>query len=269
MNTPDTPRSADTRSPAGMGRLAGQVAIVTGAGTGIGRAIAQRLAADGAIVVIADINEAGAAVEAIAAQGGQATAMRVDVSDAAAVQRLVDTTLDRHGRIDALVNNAAIAASIRLRPFEEIGVDEWRRMMDVNAMGPFLCCRAVSPAMRRQQRGRIVNITSGTAFKGAPFMLDYVASKGALMTMTRSLAREFGKDFITVNAVSPGYTLSEGNLANETFLGSYREAAIATRALPRDAWPADIVGAVAFLCSDDAAFISGQILAVDGGSVYH
>jgi NAD(P)-dependent dehydrogenase (short-subunit alcohol dehydrogenase family) len=142
-------------------------------------------------------------------------------------------------------------------------------MQDVNAMGPFLMCRAVSAHMRARRYGRIVNITSGTAFKGAPFMLDYVCSKGAVMTMTRSLARELGKDFITVNAVSPGYTLSEGNLANEKFLASYREAAIQTRALPRDAWPVDIVGAVAFLASDDAAFISGQILAVDGGSVYH
>jgi NAD(P)-dependent dehydrogenase (short-subunit alcohol dehydrogenase family) len=123
--------------------------------------------------------------------------------------------------------------------------------------------------MRQRQQGRIVNITSGTAFKGAPFMLDYVASKGALMSMTRSLARELGKDFITVNAVSPGYTLSEGNLANQDFLATYREAAIKTRAVPRDGWPADIVGAVAFLASADAAFVSGQILAVDGGSVYH
>lgn len=267
MSDSAAPPAAASRT--GTPRMAGQVAIVTGAATGIGRAIAERLAADGAAVVIADVGDASAAVEAIVGQGGHATAMTVDVSDAAAVQQMVDDTVRRHGRIDALVNNAAIAATIRLRPFEEIGVDEWRRMMDVNAMGPFLCCRAVSPVMRRQQRGRIVNITSGTAFKGAPYILDYVASKGALMTMTRALAREFGKDFVTVNAVSPGYTLSEGNLANEAFLASYREAAITTRALPRDAWPADIVGAVAFLCSDDAAFISGQILAVDGGSVYH
>src|SRR4030095_2597510 len=119
------------------------------------------------------------------------------------------------------------------------------------AMGPFLCARAVAPHMRAQKSVRIVNITSGTAFKGAPLMLDYVASKGAVMTMTRSLARELGPDFITVNAVSPGYTLSQGNLANMELHLAYREAAIASRALPRDAWPADIVGAVAFLASDD------------------
>lgn len=246
-----------------------KVAIVTGAETGIGRAIAQRLAQDGAAVVLADIADAEHVARSIRESGGTAIAQQVDVCDEASVQRMVEGTLEAFGRIDILVNNAAIAASIQLRPFEQITVAQWRRMQDVNAMGPFLCARAVSPHMRRQQYGRIVNITSGTAFKGAPFMLDYVASKGALMTMTRALAREFGKDFVTVNAVSPGYTLSEGNLANKEFLSTYREAAIATRALPRDGWPADIVGAVAFLAGEDASFVTGQILAVDGGSVYH
>ena len=142
-------------------------------------------------------------------------------------------------------------------------------MLSVNTVGVFLCCKAVAPIMRAKKWGRIVNMTSGTAFKGAPFMTDYVASKGAVMTMTRSLARELGPDFVTVNAVSPGYTLSEGNLANTDFLAVYRKAAIETRALPRDAWPDDISGAVAFLASDDAAFVTGQIIAADGGSVYH
>ncbi|MDB5860412.1 MAG: 3-oxoacyl-ACP reductase [Ramlibacter sp.] len=246
-----------------------KVAIVTGAQTGIGLAIAQRLAGEGAAVVLADIADATPQARAVQESGGRAIAVKVDVADEQSVQAMVERTVAEFGRVDILVNNAAIAAGIQLRPFEQIPVAEWRRMQDVNAMGPFLCARAVAPHMRRQQSGRIVNITSGTAFKGALFMLDYVASKGALMTMTRSLARELGPAFITVNAVSPGYTLSEGNLANKDFLASYREAAIAARALPRDGWPADIVGAVAFLASDDASFISGQILAVDGGSVYH
>jgi NAD(P)-dependent dehydrogenase (short-subunit alcohol dehydrogenase family) len=246
-----------------------RVAIVTGAETGIGAAIAQRLAFDGATVVLADISDAEHVARDLRDKGLRASASRLDVADEGSVQEMVRRTLDQHGRVDILVNNAAIAASIQLRPFEQISVAEWRRMQDVNAMGPFLCAKAVAPHMRRQQFGRIVNITSGTAFKGAPFMLDYVVSKGALMTMTRALARELGKDFVTVNAVSPGYTLSEGNLANKEFLASYRDAAIATRAVPRDGWPADIVGAVVFLASDDAAFVSGQILAVDGGSVYH
>ncbi len=250
-------------------RFHDKVAIVTGAETGIGKAIAERLAGEGAAVVLADIADAEPVARAIREQGGRSLAVRTDVAEEVSVNAMVARTLAEFGRVDVLVNNAAIAAKIQLRPFEQISVAEWRRMQDVNAMGPFLCTRAVAPHMRKQQSGRIVNITSGTAFKGAPFMLDYVASKGALMTMTRALARELGKDMVTVNAVSPGYTLSEGNLANKEFLASYREAAINTRALPRDGWPADIVGAVAFLASDDAGFVSGQILAVDGGSVYH
>lgn len=252
-----------------MNKLEGKTAIVTGAQTGIGLAIAQRLTNEGAAVVFADMVDAQSVAAQLRETGARTLAVLTDVADEDSVKNMVERTLSEYGRIDILVNNAAIAAKIQLRPFEDITVAEWRRMQDVNAMGPFLCTRAVAPHMRAQKNGRIVNITSGTAFKGAPFMLDYVVSKGALMTMTRALAKELGPDFVTVNAVSPGYTLSEGNLSNAAFLSTYRDAAIATRALPRDAWPGDIVGAVAFLASDDAAFISGQILAVDGGSVYH
>ena len=250
-------------------RFADKVAVVTGAQTGIGRAIAERLAAEGAAVAVADVNDAGNVARGILKSGGRALFVHADVADEASVQRMVEATVAEFGRVDILVNNAAIASGMRMRPFEQISVAEWRRMQDVNAMGPFLCARAVSPHMRKQQYGRIVNLTSGTAFKGAPFLLDYVASKGAVMTMTRSLARELGPDSVTVNAVSPGYTLTEGVLANKEFLEATRQAAINSRALPRDGWAADIVGAVAFLASDDASFISGQILAVDGGSVYH
>jgi len=196
-------------------------------------------------------------------------AVEADVSSEDSVDGMIKRTIDRFGRIDILVNNAAVSASLALKPFEELTVEEWRRVLDVNAIGVFLCCRAVASHMRARKSGRIVNIASGTAFKGAPFLLHYVASKGAVMSMTRSLARELGADNITVNAVSPGYTLSEGNLANADFLAAHRQAAIAGRVLQRDAYPEDLVGAVAFLASDDAAFMSGQILAVDGGSVFH
>jgi NAD(P)-dependent dehydrogenase (short-subunit alcohol dehydrogenase family) len=185
------------------------------------------------------------------------------------VTAMVAATVEPFGAVDILVNNAAVSATLKLTPFEELTVTEWQHVLSVNTIGVFLCCRAVALSMRKKKYGRIINITSGTAFKGAPFLLHYTASKGAVMSMTRSLAPELGGGDITVNAVSPGYTLSEGNLANATFLAAQPDAAISSRALRRDAYPDDLVGAVSFLASDDAAFITGQILAVDGGSVYH
>ena len=231
-------------------RLKDRVAIVTGGSTGIGFAIARRLSEEGAAVVIADIKGAAEAAAGLSGSNRQVAAVETDVASEDGVAHLVSGTMDRLGRIDILVNNAAVASSLALTPFEKLTVAEWRHVLDVNAIGTFLCCRAVAPHMRAQKSGRIVNIASGTAFKGAPFLLHYVASKGAVISMTRSLARELGNDNITVNAVSPGYTLSEGNLGNPDFLD-------------------DLVGVVAFLASDDAAFMSGQILAVDGGSVMH
>jgi NAD(P)-dependent dehydrogenase (short-subunit alcohol dehydrogenase family) len=250
-------------------KLKDRVAIVTGGATGIGLAIVRRLSQEGASVVIADIEGAQNAAETLSGSNRPVVPIEADVASEASVAGLIEGTLSRLGRVDILVNNAAVSASLSLKPFEQLGVAEWRRVLDVNTIGVFLCCRAVAPHMRAQKSGRIVNITSGTAFKGAPFLLHYVASKGAVMSMTRSLARELGGDNITVNAVSPGYTLSEGNLANADFLAAHRQAAIAGRVLQRDAYPEDLVGAVAFLASDDAAFMSGQILAVDGGSVFH
>ena len=231
-------------------RLKDRVAIVTGGSTGIGFAIARRLSEEGAAVVIADIKGAAEAAAGLSGSNRQIAAAETDVASEDSVAQLISGTIDRLGRIDILVNNAAVSASLALTPFEKLTVAEWRHVLDVNAIGTFLCCRAVAPHMRAQKSGRIVNIASGTAFKGAPFLLHYVASKGAVISMTRSLARELGNDNITVNAVSPGYTLSEGNLGNPDFLD-------------------DLVGVVAFLASDDAAFMSGQILAVDGGSVMH
>jgi NAD(P)-dependent dehydrogenase (short-subunit alcohol dehydrogenase family) len=250
-------------------RLKDRVAIVTGGATGIGLAIARRLAEEGAAVVIADIKGAAQAAAGLSEANRQVVPIETDVASEDGVTRLVSGTIDRLGRIDILVNNAAVSASLALTPFEKLTVAEWRHVLDVNTIGTFLCCRAVAPHMRARKSGRIVNIASGTAFKGAPFLLHYVASKGAVISMTRSLARELGSDNVTVNAVSPGYTLSEGNLDNPDFLAAHRQAAIAGRVLQRDAYPDDLVGAVAFLTSDDAAFMSGQILAVDGGSVMH
>jgi len=250
-------------------KLTGKTAIITGAGTGLGLAFARRLAADGANVVVADIKGAHEAADSLAKEGHQAIGLRADVTSEDSVGGMVDATIQRFGSVDILVNNAAISSTLKLTKFEELTVPQWQQMLNVNTIGVFICCRAVSPHMRAKRHGRIINVTSGTAFKGAPLMLHYVASKGAIISMTRSLSRELGQDRVTVNAIAPGYTLSEGMLENSEFLAAAREAAITTRALPRDAYPEDLVGAVSFLASDDAAFITGQILAVDGGSVNH
>ena len=250
-------------------KLKNRVAIVTGGGSSIGLAIARRLAADGASVVIADIAGAGAAAESLTDSGYRALGLQTDVSSEVEVQSMMDATIDRFGKADILVNNAAISKSLKMTPFEQLTVSEWRRILEVNTIGTFICCRAAAPHMRAQKYGRIINVSSGTAFKGAPLMMHYVASKGAIISITRSLARELGTDNITVNAISPGYILSAGNYENPEFMAAVRSAAVASRALPRDGYENDIVGSVSFLASEDAAFITGQILAIDGGSVYH
>jgi NAD(P)-dependent dehydrogenase (short-subunit alcohol dehydrogenase family) len=250
-------------------RLKDKVAVVTGASTGIGLAIAKKLAEEGSRVVIADIREPERGVAEMARAGLTGTAVSVDIASEDSVARMTHDVVERFGAIDILVNNAAISQELRPTPFEKIGKAEFDRILSVNTVGVFLCCRAIAPIMRARKFGRIINLTSATAFKGTPFMLHYVASKGALISMTRALAKELGADNVLVNAIAPGYTLSEGNLANVEFMTSYRKLAIETRAIPRDAYPGDLSGAAAFLASDDASFITGQIIAVDGGSVYH
>jgi NAD(P)-dependent dehydrogenase (short-subunit alcohol dehydrogenase family) len=167
------------------------------------------------------------------------------------------------------VNNAAIFAGLALTPFEQIASEEWDRVNAVNVRGVFECCRAAVPAMRRQGGGRIVNIASATVFKGAPMLLHYVASKGAVIALTRALAREVGKDGIGVNCIAPGFTLSDGVRENGDYDEAFRAANAATRAIPRDAVPADMLGALVFLCSAESEFVTGQTIVVDGGSVMH
>jgi NAD(P)-dependent dehydrogenase (short-subunit alcohol dehydrogenase family) len=169
------------------------------------------------------------------------------------------------GRIDILVNNAAVFSVLKLKPFEEIDVAEWRRVMEVNVMGVWLCSRACAPHMRKAGAGRIINLASGAPLKGVPFFLHYIASKGAVIAMTRGLARELGKDGITVNSLAPGFTLSENLLGKEDHLKA-GVVTRGTRAIPRDEKPEDLVGTVSFLASADSAFMTGQTLVVDGGS---
>jgi NAD(P)-dependent dehydrogenase (short-subunit alcohol dehydrogenase family) len=236
--------------------LAGQVAIVTGGAQGIGRAIASGLAAEGADVVVADLNPP---------RGG----IKADVSSEADVARMVEETRERHGRIDILVNNAGLYASLRMRAFTEIPLEEWRQVMDVNVGSLFLTCRAVVPVMREQGGGRIVNISSGTPFRGVPFLLHYVTSKGAIVAFTRALAKELGNDGILVNCVAPGFTMTEGVESHPEVIEKLRDVSIAARTLKRDQLPEDVVGAVVFLCGPGSGFVTGQTIVIDGGQYFH
>ncbi len=247
-----------------MSRLEGQVAIVTGGAQGIGHKIAEGLAGAGARVVVADIQ---AADDVAAELGGLAVA--VDVSDQQACEQMAQTAIDAYGRIDVLVNNAGIWSSLVPTPFDQLVVEEWKRVFDVNVLGMYLATRAVAPFMRQAKRGRIINLSSGTPFKGVPLFLHYVTSKGAVIAMTRALAKELGADNVLVNTIAPGFTLSDGVMANQTQLEQLQEVSAQARVLVRDQYPEDIVGAVLFFAGEESSFVTGQSLVVDGGAYFN
>jgi NAD(P)-dependent dehydrogenase (short-subunit alcohol dehydrogenase family) len=247
------------------GSLDGRVAIVTGAAQGIGNAIAKGLASEGARIVVADLNRADDAAQDF--DGG--IGLTVDVADEEQVERMARQVVEQCGSIDILVNNAGLYASLAMRPFTEIPADEWRQVMDVNVLSMFLTCRAVVPRMRERGGGRIVNISSGTPFRGVPFLLHYVTSKGAIVALTRALAKELGRDDVLVNCVAPGFTMSEGVRQHPEVIEALREVSVSARTLQRDQEPEDVVGAVVFLCGPGAAFVTGQTIVIDGGQYFH
>ncbi len=246
----------------------GHVVIITGAGQGIGRAYAKHFAAHGAVPVIAELN--GANGEAVAAEivagGGDALAVRTDVTDPVSVKAMVDTTLERFGKIDCLINNAAIFVKLGRQPFWEIDLEEWRAVMDVNITGCFICATAVAGPMREAGGGRIINISSSTVPLGIPGFSHYVTSKSALIGMTRCMARELGDTNVTVNAVLPGMIETEVDNAGRT--DQSRSAVIGHQSLKRQQEPEDMVGTLLYLASPASGFMTGQSICVDGGAAF-
>jgi NAD(P)-dependent dehydrogenase (short-subunit alcohol dehydrogenase family) len=252
-----------------MGRIEGRVAIITGAAQGLGASYARALAAEGASVAIADKDSGLAVVEDIKNTGGQALDIPTDVSDEDATRNMVAKTIKEFGKLDILINNAAIFTAVERKKFDEISVEEWDRMHAVNVRGTWLCCKAAIPEMRNRGYGKIINIATSRIFQGVPFFLHYDATKGAVMAMTRSLCREVGEDGIRVNCIAPGSTMSENVRKRTNWMGSGGAAQLKNRMLKREEVPEDLKGTVIFLSSAESDFVTGQTMLVDGGVSTH
>ena len=249
--------------------LRGRSVIITGGGKGIGKVYAQEFARAGARVLAADIDGEGAAAVAsgIVAEGYEAIGIRTDISDPASVEAMAKTAIDAFGGIDVLINNASLMSVLPRRDWMEIPVEEWDRVMAVNLRGMFLCCHAVAPSMKAQGRGTIVNIASSRVWDGTPLRLHYTTSKAGVVGFTRALSRELASFGITVNAVSPGNTQSETQVATSS--GNYLATRLEGRAIQRAQLPEDLVGAVIFLSTQASDFMTGQTINVDGGKAMH
>jgi 3-oxoacyl-[acyl-carrier protein] reductase len=249
--------------------LSGRTVIITGGGKGIGKVYAEEFAKAGARVVAADIDGAAAksVAEALIAHGLEALGLETDIASEVHTAAMAQAALDRFGSIDVLVNNASLMSVLQRRSWLEIPLDEWDRVMAVNLRGMFLCCRAAYPAMKSRGRGKIVNISSARVWEGTPNRLHYTTSKAGVIGFTRALAREVAADGITVNAVTPGLTQSETQVASSS--GNYLAANMAGRAIERVQVPADLVGAVMFLSAPASDFMTGQTINVDGGKAMH
>ena len=265
--TPETTNglvTATTATWVAESELAGQIAIVTGAARAIGRRTAETLAARGATVVSIDLTPADETVAAIEAAGGNALSIAGDVTDEVTVGRAVDQVLESYGRVDILVNNAGLFAGLERRPFWEIDLDEWERVLEVNVRSVFLCSRAVALPMRAAGSGRIVNIASNVITFGMPNLMHYVASKAAVVGMTRSMARELGPSGIAVNAVAPGLVTTE--ITEQTVPEEYRLQVAQGQCIQEAILPTDIADAVVYLAGPGARMVAGQTLLVNGGA---
>lgn len=251
-----------------MARLEGRVAIVTGGGRGIGADYAKALAAEGAKVTVTDIVSTDNTVNIIKQAGGEAIGIHCDVTKPDEVKAMVAETVETFGKLDIMVNNAALFADLKQGSFLDIDEEEWDRVMQINTRGVFTCSKAAVTEMKKNGYGKIINIASGTVFKGTPMLLHYVSSKGAQVAFTRALAREVGDDGITVNCIAPGLTMSEKVIEDEQWT-AVKDGNTASRAIKREQVPEDLLGAVVFFSSSDSDFITGQTLVVDGGSAMH
>lgn len=253
-------------------RLKDQVAIITGAAQGIGAAFAVGFAKEGAKIVIGDISDAATTVEKVKQAGSEAISVKTDVNNEAACLALAKAAVDKFGKVDILINNAAIFGNIVLKPFMDVTSEEYKKVVEVNTSGAFHCIKAVFPYMK-DKGGKIINISSASILEGVPGMPHYVASKGAIMALTRCLAREIGDFNIRINTIAPGFTHSEGgdkfDASKALPLPPLDDLQIPFRCLKRPGKPEDLVGLALFLASNDSAFVTGQMIVHDGGLSLH